>query len=90
MKRLRLFLVTLVFLLATAATSSAYVIGDVDDDGVVRMNDALLVMRYIAGTTFLSPDQRFRCDMTWALWQNNPGCDFLDATLILSVSTGHL
>jgi hypothetical protein len=50
MKCLRLFLVTLVFFLATAATSSALVNGDIDNDGVVTLDDALLVLRYVAGT----------------------------------------
>lgn len=50
MKCLRQFIVTLVFLLAAAATSSAFVNGDIDDDGVVRLNDALLILRYFAGT----------------------------------------
>ncbi len=51
MKCLRLFLVTLVFLLTTAATSSAFVNGDINHDDRVTLDDGLLAMRYVAGTT---------------------------------------
>jgi hypothetical protein len=43
-------LVALVLILATTSSSFAYIDGDIDHDGVVRMDDALLVMRYFMGT----------------------------------------
>jgi len=47
------FLVAVSLVFITATNSSAYVSGDVDRDEVVRLADALLVLRYIAGTQLI-------------------------------------
>jgi hypothetical protein len=78
-------------LFASATNSSAVVSGDVDGDGVVRVADALLVLRYVAGKESLTPIQILDCDVTDVVFPN-PGsdgkCDIVDALTILQKAYG--
>lgn len=71
--------------------SSASVSGDVDDDGVVRLADALLVLRSAAGTATLTPVQRFACDVAGGgepLPAPDGVCDVIDGLFILRKAYG--
>jgi len=48
----------------SAMNSPAFVSGDIDDDGIVRLADALLLLRYFAGTESLTSFQLYVCDVT--------------------------
>jgi len=92
--RVRIFLVAAIITLSFSVNCLAYTSGDVDDDGVVRLADALLVMRYVFGTQEMSSDQIQSCnvnndaycdqlkDMCWA------NCDLFDVHLILQKAYG--
>lgn len=89
-KNLRAILVAACLMFISSTNSSAFVTGDVDDDGFVRLADALLVMRYIVGTQSLIPLQRNACDVAG---DNNTlipdgVCDIVDAVKILSKAYG--
>jgi hypothetical protein len=97
---LKVSLVAFVLLLATTSNSYALVNGDIDNDGVVRMDDALLVMRYVAGTTVCNNFLlNIAIDCSYLVFacsavqrEINPthyGCDITDAVLVLGRSTGH-
>jgi len=71
--------------------SSAFITGDVDDDGAVRLSDALLVLRSAAGTQTLTPLQRFACDIAgggFPLPAADGVCDIFDAVVILQKAYG--
>lgn len=92
--RIRIFLVVAIITLSFSVNSLAYTSGDVDNDGVVRLADALLVMRYVTNNQELSSDQIQSCnvnndaycdqlqDMCWA------NCDVFDVFLILQKAYG--
>ena len=67
--------------------------GDVDGDGVVRVADALLVLRYIAGVLVFYSPQRELCDVT-GFGEGPPvpdgSCDILDAVMILYKAYGQI
>ncbi len=76
--------------------SLAYTKGDVDNDGVVRLADALLVMRYVANNEELSSDQIQICNVYVS---DDPycdqlrdvcsaDCDLLDVVIILQKAYG--
>jgi len=90
-KNLAVFLVTASLLAASAANSFAFVSGDVDDDGVVRLADTLLVLRHIVGTQSLTSFQRFVCDVAgggFPLPAPDGLCDILDAVMIMNKASG--
>jgi hypothetical protein len=81
------FLVAVSLVFITATNSSAYVSGDVDNDGVVRLADALLVLRYIAGIQSLSFTEQYDCDVFGGggpLPSRDGFCEINDCVLILN------
>ena len=87
------FLVAVSLVFITAMNSSAYVSGDVDNDGVVRLADALLVLRYIAGTQSLSFTELYDCDVFGGggpLPSRDGLCEITDCVLILNKAYGQI
>jgi len=70
--------------------SSAFTTGDVDDDGAVRLSDALLVLRSVAGTQILTPFQQSACDVIGSIFPHVPDgvCGIDDAYKILLKAYG--
>jgi len=65
--------------------------GDCNGDGKVDMNDALLALRHVAGTTTLTGIPRFQCDVGGLVGGHaaqDGDIDITDAVLILNKSTG--
>lgn len=90
-KNLCAFLIIAMLVFFSVANSSALVAGDADEDGVVRLADALLVMRYIVATQSLTPSQLYACDVAGGagtLFAPNGDCDIIDAVLILNKAYG--
>lgn len=92
-KKICVLLLAASLLFGTAAKGSAFVLGDVDDDGVVRLADSLLVLRYFAGTSSLSNVQVDACNVngdgsSYDLRGLNPKCDIADFSKILSQAYG--
>lgn len=96
---LKVCLAALVLILATTSSSFALIDGDIDGDGAVRMDDALLVLRYVAGTAVCSspllhielscPDLVTSCrSMAWDLYGRTSVCDITDVILILKRAQG--
>lgn len=91
-------LVAVPLLLGSPAFGTVYIRGDIDNDGIVRLIDSLLVLRYISGTWTIEPEicatstdnmftncsgQLHPCDV------NGDGrCDVTDVILILQKSRG--
>ncbi|NJD91071.1 MAG: hypothetical protein FIA91_06090 [Geobacter sp.] len=81
-------------LLGSAAKSSAFALGDIDDDGVVRFADALLALRYIAGTEPLTAVQLDACNVNGYSGSpsggrpGDPRCDITNAYRILRQAYG--
>lgn len=91
-------LVAIPLLLGSPVLGAEYVSGDMDNDGIVRLGDSLLLLRYIVGTdgpiycgdisayerfTNCTINQVYPCDV------NGDGkCDFSDFFLILNKSRG--
>ncbi|NJD90747.1 MAG: hypothetical protein FIA91_04400 [Geobacter sp.] len=91
-------LVAVPLLLGSPAFGAEYIGGDIDSDGIVRLSDSLLMLRYISGTWTIEPEicaysadnlftncsgQLHPCDV------NGDGrCDFSDFALILNKSRG--
>lgn len=87
------FLVAVSLVFITATNSSAYESGDVDKDSVVRLADALLVLRYIAGTQSLSFTELFDCDVFGGggpLPSRDGLCEITDCVLILNKAYGEI
>jgi len=91
------FLVAVSLLFISATNSSALVSGDVDDDGVVRLADVLLVMRYFAGTQTLNLQEKMACNVNGDSVFPPPipydplksiNCDFMDLALIQQQAWG--
>jgi hypothetical protein len=85
-KKAGLFFAAALLVVATAVNGFAATDGDVDDDGVVRLADALRVMRHVAGTESLTLSQRFACDVAGGspnILTPDGVCDFVDAVMIL-------
>lgn len=89
-KNLSAFLVCASLLFLSATTCSASVKGDVDADGVVRTADALLVLRYIAGTQSFTFLQLETCDVGGGSvpYSRDFRCDFIDFILIHNKAYG--
>lgn len=90
-KNLCAFLIIAMLVFFSVVNSSALVAGDADEDGVVRLADALLVMRYIVATQALTPSQLYACDVAGGegtLPAPNGDCDIIDAVLILNKAYG--
>jgi len=65
--------------------------GDCNGDGIVNMNDALLSLRHVAGTTTLTGVPRFQCDVGGLVGGHaaqDGEIDITDAVLILGKSAG--
>ena len=87
------FLVAVSLVFITATNSSAYVSGDVDRDEVVRLADALLVLRYIAGTQSLSFTALYDCDVFGGggpLPSRDGLCEITDFIIILNKAYGNI
>lgn len=90
-KRLCLFFVAVSLVAVAATISSAAVSGDVDDDGVVRLADTLLILRHLVGTQPLTSPQLYACDVAGngsPLPAPDGGCDIVDAVTILNKAFG--
>lgn len=87
------FLVAASLVFISATNSSAYESGDVDNDSVVRLADALLVLRYIAGTQPLSFTELLYCDVYGGggpLPSRDGLCEITDCIFILNKSYGQI
>ena len=92
-KKFCVLLLAASLLFGSAANSSAFSMGDVDDDGVVRLADCLLVLRYIAGTSSLTYVQIDACNVTgdgssYDPRGPNPKCQIADFAMILRQAYG--
>jgi len=90
-KYLSALLIAAALMFLSVANSSALVAGDADEDGVVRLADALLVMRHIVATQTLTPSQFYACDVAGGegtLPAQDGDCDIIDAVLILNKAYG--
>ena len=86
-------LVAASLLFASATNSSALITGagDVDGDGVVRLADALAVLRHVAGIESLTFIQLYACDVSgsgFPLPSRDGVCDITDAVMILNKAYG--
>jgi Dockerin type I domain len=89
-KNISASLVCASLLFLSATTCSAFVKGDVDADGVVRPADALLVLRYVAGTQSFTFSQLEACDVGGGstTYTRDFRCDIVDNVLILYKAYG--
>lgn len=96
-KNLSVFLVAASFVFISSTNSSALVSGDVDDDGVVRVADVLLLMRYFYGTQTLNLQEKMACNVNGDTVfpppipydpLNSINCDFIDLALIQQMAWG--
>jgi hypothetical protein len=65
--------------------------GDIDGDGAVRLTDALLCLRHVAGTQPLVGNPRFQADVGYLVNEHaaqDGDVDITDAVLILGKSYG--
>jgi len=65
--------------------------GDVDGDGFIRLADALMVLRYIAGTQSFTSAERYACDVYGGggpLPSRDGFCEITDCVLILNKAYG--
>lgn len=92
-----MFFVVASLVLISATNSSAFVSGDVDDDGVVRLADVPLVMRYLSGTQTLNLQEKMACNFNGDSVFPPPipydplksiNCDFIDVALIQQKAWG--
>lgn len=84
-----LLVVTLVF--ASAPNSSAIIYGDLDFDGKVRLADALLGLRIVAGTYVPTQAEMSACDVFGGggpAYSPDGTCTIVDTTLILYKANG--
>ena len=92
-KKFCVWLLAVSLLLGSAVSSSAFTMGDVDDDGIVRVTDALLVLRYIAGTSSLTYVQVDACNVdgsgdSYDPDRQNSKCQITDYAKILRQAYG--
>lgn len=85
------FLVAATLLFVTATGGSAYACGsgDVDGDEIVRLADALLVLRFSSGNETLTENQLCACNVYGEIPpQGMSECNVLDFVFILKRACG--
>ncbi|NVN98683.1 MAG: hypothetical protein HXX17_05100 [Geobacteraceae bacterium] len=95
MKRRTCFhtLVVVTLILTFATSSLAFESGYIDGDGIVRLADALLALRHVAGTERLDFFEVFNCDVAGGggpLPSKDGVCDIFDALIILAKAQGQI
>ena len=93
------FLVAASLVFVLAANSSAFLAGDVDNNGEVNFIDVLLVLRYCGGKLDFSETQKYTCDvkpnpifpppvLIDPLYPPGATCDIYDALMMLRMVQG--
>lgn len=82
---------SLLFISATNSSALITGAGDVDGDGVVRLADALAVLRHVAGTESLTYSHLLACDVSGGggpLPSPDGVCAITDMVMILNKAYG--